>query len=259
LNFGIFKARAAVNLGSSEQKFFVFPDIKLNLDIADGKFGIYAGWSGQIKTNTFRGLSRYNPFISSSLNLRHTRHSEIFGGLTGSLRNMGFDLRAAYTFADNLPVFMNDSAQNYLRFNVLYNNFRILNFRGSLDFSLIKNLTIGATASYNLYMGENDAIAYQLPVLETNFTVKYQLKQLILKSEIYFNAGVPYKEILSNENKMLNGLFDINFSASYWIGKKKQNFGLFAEINNILNNKNERWYLYPQIGFNARAGILLKF
>jgi hypothetical protein len=108
-------------------------------------------------------------------------------------------------------------------------------------------------------MGENDAIAYQLPVLETNFTVKYQLKQLILKSEIYFNAGVPYKEILSNENKMLNGLFDINFSASYWIGKKKQNFGLFAEINNILNNKNERWYLYPQIGFNARAGILLKF
>jgi hypothetical protein len=87
----------------------------------------------------------------------------------------------------------------------------------------------------------------------------YRIRQLLLKSEIFFNTGVPYFDIVSKTDQTLNSLFDVNLSASYWFGEKKQNIGVFAEINNILNNKNQRWYLYPQIGFNARAGILVKF
>ena len=124
---------------------------------------------------------------------------------------------------------------------------------------MIKNLTVLAALGYNIYSGGSFSSAYHLPVFESNITVMYRVKQLLLKSEIYFNSGVPYFDLVSKTDKSLNSLFDLNLSASYWFGVKKQNIGVFAEINNILNNKNQRWYLYPQIGFNARAGFLVKF
>lgn len=258
LNFGMFKATAAANLGANEGSFFILPDIKLQLTVAEGMFNVYAGWSGQMRTNTFRSLTAFNPFLSSELELRHTRFSEFFGGLSGTVKNIGYDFRASYANASNMPIFLNDSTQNYLRFNVLYDTMSIVNFKGTLDFKMIKNLTVLAAVGYNIYSGAREK-AYHLPIFESNFTVMYRIKQLLLKSEIYFNAGVPYFDIVTRDNKTLNGLFDINFAASYWVGKEKQNIGIFAEVNNILNNKNQRWYLYPQIGFNARAGILVKF
>lgn len=259
LNFGMFKATAAMNLGTSEGKAFILPDLKLKLSLSEGKFNVYAGWKGDMRVNTFRSLSNYNPFIASNLDLRHTRFNDIFGGLSGNIKGIGFDFRASYAMTSNMPLFLNDSTDKYLRFNLLYDTLNIVSFKGTLDFKMVKNLTVLASLGYNIYSGGTASKAYHLPVFESNFTVMYRIRQLLLKSEIFFNSGVPYFDLVSKTDKTLNSLFDLNLSASYWFGEKKQNIGVFAEINNILNNKNQRWYLYPQIGFNARAGFLVKF
>jgi hypothetical protein len=259
LNFGAFKATVAMNLGSSEKKAFILPDLKMKLSLSEGKFNVYAGWKGEMRLNTFRSLSNYNPFIASNLELRHTKFNDIFGGLSGNIKGIGYDFRASYAMATNMPLFLNDSTTNYLRFKVLYDSLNIVSLKGTLDFKMIKNLTVLASLGYNIYSGGSFSKAYHLPVFESNFTVMYRVKQLLLKSEIYFNSGVPYYDLVSNSDETLNSLFDINLSASYWFGEQKQNVGVFAEVNNILNNKNQRWYLYPQIGFNARAGFLVKF
>jgi hypothetical protein len=259
LNFGVFKATAAMNLGSSEKKAFILPDLKIKLSLSEGKFNVYAGWKGEMRINTFRSLSNYNPFIASNLDLRHTKYNDIFAGLSGNIKGIGYDFRASYAMSANMPLFLNDSTENYLRFKVLYDSLNIVSFKGTLDFKMFKNLTVLAAVGYNIYSGGSISRAYHLPVFESNFTVMYRVKQLLLKSEIYFNSGVPYFDLVSNTDKSLNSLFDLNLSASYWLGEKKQNIGVFAEVNNILNNKNQRWYLYPQIGFNARAGFLVKF
>lgn len=259
LNFGVFKATAAMNLGSSEKKAFILPDLKMKLSLSEGKFNVYAGWKGEMRINTFRSLSNYNPFIASNLDLRHTKYNDIFAGLSGNIKGIGYDFRASYAMSANMPLFLNDSTENYLRFKVLYDSLNIVSFKGALDFKMIKNLTVLAAVGYNIYSGGSISRAYHLPVFESNFTVMYRVKQLLLKSEIYFNSGVPYFDLVSKTDKSLNSLFDLNISASYWFGEKKQNIGVFAEVNNILNNKNQRWYLYPQIGFNARAGFLVKF
>ncbi len=258
LNFGMFKATAATNLGLSEGSFFIFPDIRTALSLAGGMFNAYAGWGGEMCLNTFRSLSLYNPFISSTLELRHTSFSEFFGGLSGDIKGIGYDFRVGYAMTKNTPLFFNDPLQNYMRFNVLYDDINILNFKGSLDFRMVKNLVVMAAVGYNVYMGGNAEKAFHLPIFTSNFTAEYHLKALTLKAEVYFNAGVPYFNILENRAAMLDGLFDVNFGASYWFGKK-QNIGAFAEVNNILNNKNQRWFLYQQLGFNGRLGILAKF
>jgi hypothetical protein len=38
-----------------------------------------------------------------------------------------------------------------------------------------------------------------------------------------------------------------------------KNFGAFVDLNNLANNKRERWYLYPQFGLNILAGITARF
>lgn len=258
-NFGIFKFTTAANLGLNEGNFFIMPDVKLHLGLSEGAFNIFAAWTGEMRTNTFRTISRYNPFISSNLSLHHTKYNDIYGGVSGNVRGIGYEVRAGYALTKNMPIFVNDATQNYLRFGLLYDNLNIINIKGTVDFRMVENLAILLTAGYNIYTGGNYGKAYHLPTLETNLSVQYKIKHLLLKSEFFVNAGTPYMELVTNANKTLGGLFDINLAASYWFGKKVQNFGAFIELNNLLNNKNQRWYLYPQIGFNARAGMLMKF
>ena len=259
LNFGKFKAIAATNLGSNTGSFYILPDLRLNLGLMNNRVNVYAGWTANVRTNTFRSFSNYLPFINSDVELKHSVYSEYFAGVNARLEMIKFDLKVAYAQGKNMALFLNDSTENYLKFSVLYDDFNVVNVKGTIDVNPIKNFNIIASATYNYYHGGNYERAYHLPVMESNLSLNYRINKLILKSEFYFNAAVPYFDFTSNSSAMLNSLYDLNFAASYWVGKKKENFGFFAEVNNVLNNKNQRWFLYPQIGFNARAGILLKF
>lgn len=266
-NFGMFKARLATNVGSSEGNFFIFPDIDLNVNLANGKFNAYAGWSGEMKTNTFRSLTTFNPFMASEIELRHTGFSEFFGGLRGNISRIGYDFRAGYAMTNNMLLFLNDPASDFLRFTPIYDSLNVINFKGSVDFEMVENLTVLAALGYNIYTGGSQSRAYHLPIFESNFALLYAINGLELKAELFVNAGVPYVDAFTGDDEMLNGLFDLNFGLAYWTGqgqkKKKKaakgSFGFFLDVNNVLNNKYQRWYLYPQLGINARVGIMAKF
>ena len=51
-------------------------------------------------------------------------------------------------------------------------------------------------------------------------------------------------------------LLDLNVGGSYQFAK---NFGVFLDVNNMLNNKRERWYNYPMVGLNFLAGLTARF
>jgi len=260
LNFGIFKAKIAANLGASENKFFIYPDVHLKLSLVDGFIEPFAGVNGQMKMNTFRSISLYLPFISSQNEFRHTGSYEFYGGLGGTARGISYELRASYFMNSQMPLFLNDSTQKYLRFNILYDDINYVHLKGTFDIEVFKNLNVKAFVAYNLYTQiKNYQRAYHLPVLESNIALQYKLKNLLIKAEFFLNSGVAYQELLTKENKNLGFLYDINLAAYYWFGKTKQNIGIYAELNNIANNVNPRWYLYPQLGLNGRIGFIMKF
>ncbi|MCB0502437.1 MAG: TonB-dependent receptor, partial [Bacteroidetes bacterium] len=60
----------------------------------------------------------------------------------------------------------------------------------------------------------------------------------------------------SGNVEKLKGNVDLNFSASYLLNK---NISFFAEVNNALSLKSERWYKYPGYGFLALGGVLVSF
>ena len=51
-------------------------------------------------------------------------------------------------------------------------------------------------------------------------------------------------------------LVDLNFGLEGWVTEK---VGLYFDAYNVLNNKNVRWYGYPQIGIHFNGGIVAKF
>jgi hypothetical protein len=51
-------------------------------------------------------------------------------------------------------------------------------------------------------------------------------------------------------------LYDFSFNVRYQVSP---NFALFVDLNNIIHNQNQRWYLYKQLGFNGMVGLELKF
>lgn len=253
----VFSIKAGVNLVSNNDEFKIFPNIEATANIAGNQLTAFAGWQGDLQKNTFRSLSTYNPFLQTrGIPLKNTQYSDIYGGVKGNVQVFDYQLQAGYKSTKNLALFLNDSS-DFKRFRVLYDDVNMVNVKGSVKVNSIENLELIATLSQNIYSPKTQQKAWHLPSLETNFSGKYLLadKKLRLKAELYFMNGGTYKTESKQVNR-LNPLFDLSTGAEYSIGK---NFGIFLDINNLLNNKASRWYRYPVYGINILGGITVKF
>ena len=77
----------------------------------------------------------------------------------------------------------------------------------------------------------------------------------VLKADFYFFNGGNYLT-KNNSSRPLTGGTDLSAGAEFKINKQ---FSAWINLNNILNDKYERWHNYPVYGVNATAGILINF
>ena len=144
-----------------------------------------------------------------------------------------------------------------LRFNVLYYSVDIVYLKGTINAYPVKGLELIGTAGYNIYSLNNQEKAWHLPALEINATLIYTTMEdkLRFKGELFIENGVPYIN-KAGETDNLNGLFDLSVGADYQVSK---NFGIFFQLNNLANNKRQRWANYPTYGINILGGISARF
>lgn len=286
--FGDFKMRLGLNTGlnarssgeESSNNFYIHPDVEFAYSIASGAFVPYIGAVGQVRQNSFRSLTTYNRFLVSNPALRHTNYLELFGGLKGSIKKINYDVRGGYALTQDLPYFVNDTGAltQFSRFRPVYDTAGIIFVKGTVDFRLLEGLAVGGTAGFHAYNTTNFEKAFHLPTFESNFFVEYIFSfkgttrspkpssetskskktyspYLSLRGEFYVNSGVPYLDE-NQEIGLLQGLYDLNIGVHFQVTR---NVALFADINNILHNRNQRWYQYRQIGFNAMVGAKVRF
>lgn len=252
-NTGGFRAKVGGWIGSDAGTFFGSPDVELSYNFFNGGFAIFAGWNGGVRLNSFDRLTRYNPFLNSVVEIRNTRWQERFGGVRGSSNGISYEARFAQRPMNVMPMFINDGRAGYGRFDVLYDTLSMLTISGNVSFNRIKNFTATFQAAYHLYNETN----WGLPNLDANLILRYFAlkKKLLLKSEFYTMSGVNFVSEVG-ETDVIAPLYDLNFGVEYNINK---NFGLFLDLNNVLNTKRERWFRYPQFGFNLMGGVTVKF
>ena len=257
----IFKVRAGVNIVSSDDEFYFFPDAEVLVNVIGSTLSAFAGADGTLEKQDFRTLTEYNPFLQSRIQLTNNKVQYYYGGVKGAVSFFDYRAEVGYQRNDNLalylPVF--DLAQRpYVqRFMPVYDSINIVRIGGTLTAKPLKNMEVRGTINQNIYSTTQVEKPWHLPALELNGTVLYKLLdgKALLRGELFVENGVPFLTE-TGEADNLNGLFDISIGGEYFF---TENIGAFLQVNNLANNRRQRWQNYPTLGVNALAGVSAKF
>lgn len=257
------KIKAGLNLVSSNDEYLPFPDVEVVVNLTGNSLAFYTGLNGDLQKNTFRSLSTYNPYIFTGLpdgTLRNTKYFHAYAGVKGNLKMFEYMVQAGYKPTNDLAMYFFRHQPDLIHdFDVVYDDVNIINIRASLKATILKNLALTGTLSQNIFDTTDEYRPWHLPALDANIMAVYTTSdnKLRAKAQLNLQNGVPANEIGGiNRWTELNSLYDVSVGAEYWFVKK---FGAFLEVNNLLNNKRERWIFYPTYGINVLGGITARF
>jgi hypothetical protein len=239
------------------KEFKLFPNVRAEISTPNKQVTAHLGWIGYIRSNTFRSLSDYNPWIWAPSFSNNSRIQEIFGGIKGSLTDhFSYNLKLGLNTITNLPLYVNDTVNGRAFTVVTEPDAKVLNFRGELGYTVGEKFSLISALQLNKYsdLDENDK-AWGLMPFEFTTAMRLQLlKDLYLKTDLYAFDGSWY--MVKDGSKRLQGSMDLSAGLEFAIVK---NVKLWAQFNNILNREYQRWPQYPVYGFNFLGGVVFSF
>ncbi len=253
-----FKIKAGVNLASSDDQFFFFPDAEASVNIIGNTISVFAGASGDLSKNNLRSLSQYNPFISTfeRLEVRNSSTRNYYGGVRGNLKTINYQAQIGLNQVGDLALFITDPMDS-LRFMTIYDSAQIFQIKGTIEAKIGENLDVTLTAAQNIYETSTEEEAFGLPNFEATLGLRYKMMgdKLHLNANIFSQSGNWIKDEDTITDR-LAGVFDISLGGEYYFMK---NLGVFARVNNILGDQRQRWFRYPTYGINVLGGITARF
>ncbi len=265
LHFDFLQFKIGGNFVNNRDEFSIFPDAELTVRVWGDGVQAFAGITGDLRKNTYRTLSEYNPFIQiRGSKLRNTRWDNYYGGVKGNFGWLEYNGQVGYSKASDLALHQTlFSNEGITRFRVIYDTVRIFNLQGTVKLTPMKNLVIMGTLSQNVFDNEttdssaDELAVWGLPEIEGDFSAIYTLLEgkASVRSSLHMADRITFLDEAGDRVKS-KALLDLSIGGAYYFTK---NIGAFLDINNILNNKRERWYRYPTIGTNFLVGITARF
>jgi hypothetical protein len=243
--------------------FHFFPQLQASYSLFDDILVPYVGIDGSRERNSFRSLTRENPWLVGAPNLNNSsRMYDMKAGLRGSFsREIGFDVRVSRSRIDNMPLFVNIPNPPFGdRMGVVYDRVNILTMSGELQYHQSSSLDLTARIDVNTYESRQQDEAWNLPPYELAFGAVYNLRnKLIVKGEALFLgrrkargdeipvAGQPPGILY--ETIELDGFLDMHLGLEY---RYTRRLSVFLQMSNLSASKYERWSRYP-----VQRGLLL--
>lgn len=262
---------AGANLASNNDEWTPYPMLELSVNVLGERLAAFGGWKGDLKKNTFRSLTDYNPFLSyhisdnnylpANAKLANTSYYDYYGGIKGHFGKVDYNVQGGYKPTKDLAIFTNGkTAGDTLRFNTLYEDANITYLKGALSAELFKGFELSATLGQNIYKMKDSTIAkaWHLPSTDVTAMAKYRTleNKLLLKGQVFFQNGVPYFNTTTKAADNLEALLDLSVGTEYSINDM---FSVWLDVNNILNNQRQRWVRYQSFGINVLGGLKVKF
>ena len=250
-----FRVRVGINLISADG-MKLLPNLEAMFNLAGNALSIYAGWQGDYYQNSFDHLRTYNPFIVSELDPRTTLYRDIYGGVKGAAQGWNYQAQVGFKKSNDLAMFLTDD-RDTRRFSVLYDTVSMVYISATAGIELWPGFTFSGTVMQNMYDPKSEDAAWHLPEFESILTARYILldNRLLLQGDGYLARGVNYLNDQQAKDR-LGSLLDLSFSAHYQVIR---NAGVWLQLNNLNNNKRERWHRYPTYGLNILGGVFLRF
>jgi hypothetical protein len=235
----------------------ILPNIYGEAKLSQSILSIQAGWVGRYITNSFRSLSKENPYISDPVSFKNTKEMQYYGGIKANLGNhFNFSAKAAYISYTDMPLLVNDTlAGNTF---VVSNESKINNFQihGDLNFVSQDKFTITGAVDLNSYTGLRDNTeAWGLFPLKLTGSLRWNaFEHVLVKADLAAFSGASARTKTGSVSNQSGS--DFSAGAEYQVTKK---IGVWLDFNNLFNNKYERWYHYPVYGFQVIGGVLVHF
>jgi len=245
--------------GGSDGHFY--PDVQIEVPIAEHVVSIYANVTGRLQKNNYRTLTSENEFTSSAVKpYRNTSENiSLDGGIKGAFSNhVSFTASGRYKMVDDMVFFYNDSLQPN-KFNIVYDNGSLLNLHGELAFHHNEKLSLEGHVDWYDYQMDTVLKPWHKPDMEIGVTGKYILFDNIVLNATVLSRGNQYARVVEDSIttvKKVSGYVDLNAGVEF---RYIKNLTFFANFNNILMSKYERWYAYPSEKFNFLAGMTYSF
>ncbi len=245
----------------NEGTIFIMPDLRHQTKLYKDYIVMYNEWIGHLELNNLRTISAQNPWLTGMNTYAHNRiETRNFIGFKGNIPvGLDYDVRFSQMVYHNTPLFVtSDSLFN--KSTIQYDTkLRAWNPHVALGFQYADFLKIRTSFDYFKY-NPHDAInmeqAWNLPDFKFNISASYHYdNKLILKADLFAYSAVKALKADGNIEK-LKGTVDLNFSANYHLNK---NIAFFAQVNNVVSLKHQKYYQYPGYGFLAVGGVILSY
>lgn len=246
-----------------ETTFHFFPQIYAHYGLFDNILVPYAGLKGTRQRNSFRSLTRQNPWLGGGPPLANTSQLyDVYLGLRGSFaNNLGFDVRASKSSYSDMALFVNVPNLPYGdRMAVLYDDVEILDLSGEITYSRYEELRFSARVDIYTYDVKVQDEPWNLPPYKLTFATRYSFRdKLIVKAEALFMGERPAfraPEPSDDPNAPnpatrteMDGYLDLYLGLEYRYTKR---LSLFVDMSNLSASKYERWYRLP-----VQRGLIL--
>ena len=248
-----FKINVGAKLGLNNGQAVVLPNVETDFQIMADKLSIFLGVKGAIEKQNFRLLATENPFIVNNISIENANNTDIYAGIKGQTGGISFRIEGSHRSVDNLALYLTNR-DSIPKFNVVYDTARILSFGGEIMYQLQEGINIRAAIKQRIYQLNTELKAWHLPSFTAMFGVGYTKNKIKLNLDVNSENGVPY---LGSEGPLnLDPLIEVNLGGRYSITKQME---AFIQLNNLLNNKRQRWQYYENFGINFLAGLQMRF
>lgn len=275
------KAYFAMDMENSNNSFLFYPDVELSYPVVKDFANIFVGATGGLYNNSHKSYSDDNPYVSPTLQITQTNEKyNAFGGIRGKLgQQFSYNLKGSYAAIEDQPFFtLNYSKSDGTKntgsnafilfgyeygnsFRVVYDDIKRVSILGEVAFEGIKNLTIGGSMEYNQFTLTNIEHPWNTPKIKGEVFGTYKVEKWYAGANIYFvgeRKGVLYEGAQASPFTPINlkSYIDVNFNGGYQF---HDDFSVFLNLRNVLNNSYQRYTNFGVQGFQAMAGLTWKF
>ncbi len=239
--------------------FVWLPNVFAEAQVKEKTFLIQAGWIGRYTKNTYRNLTAFNPFLTTIPFQKNTKEIEYYGGIKATVgKHFSFNIKGGIVSFNDMPLFINDTATDNKAFNISNEkSVQSLRIHGDLSFINQDKFTLTAGLTFNGYtLLQSNAKAWNTVPMEITSSLRWwAFKQVLLKADLYAFSGGNYLT-KGNKAQSFSGGTDISVGAEFKVNNR---FSAWIDINNIANQKYQRWHAYEVYGLNVLGGIRVSF
>ncbi len=237
--------------------FHLLPNFRGEYTTDNKNFTLFASFDGYYDKGSFKRFAGINPWLWEPASLLNTRVTEFFGGFKGSLsQHISYLAKAGFSQSRNMPLFLNDSLDGK-NFQVVYEE-RLDQFsvHGELSYIQGEDLNVTAGLTLNNFKTQSQEKAWGMLPVEFTTSFRWQImKDLWLKADLWAFQGASWR-YLDKSVSSGNGGIDINAGVEFRVARQ---VNVWLQMNNLFNDKYERWNQYAVYGFNILGGVTFSF